>query len=122
MRRVQRVRRRLLLAVALLAYSAPSWAGSPPSLNFDPFRKKPAIVEVARTASNPPNEQPFEAILHSTLGGGEHPLVNFGGQILALGEETHGYRLIEIGVFDATFMKDGKTFRLEVVSGERGEQ
>ena len=47
--------------------------------------------------------------------------MNLGGEILSIGEEAFGYRLLEVRPFDATFEKDGRRVRLEVSSDE-GEQ
>ncbi len=116
------MRREILFAVALLAMATPSFGGSPPSLRFDPFRPKPKVNKVVNAVGNASPNDAFEPILLSTVVGGEHPLVNLGGEILEVGEQSHGYRLIEVNVFDATFVKDGEKLRLEILSGERTDQ
>lgn len=108
----------LLLAVlALLAITIgfPLFASadSPPELRFDPFGSRP---ELAARERNTENRSPqFEPVLLSTIVRGERSLVNLGGTILALQEESQGYRLLEVRAFDALFRKDGQEIRLEVV-------
>ncbi len=46
---------------------------------------------------------------------GEHSFANLGGVVLKLGEETHGYRLLEVREWTAVFSVDGERVVLAVV-------
>lgn len=97
-----------------------AWAESPPPLRFDPFRERIVVGTAPRPAEARRPDREFQPLLLSTVVGGERPLVNLGGVILGIGEETHGYRLIEVKSFEATFEKEGETLRLEVAAGREG--
>ena len=58
-------------------------------------------------------------VLTATLADGEESLANLGGVILEIGEETHGYRLVKVDVFEAAFVKDGATLVLPVEPRDR---
>ncbi len=46
---------------------------------------------------------------------GERSLANLGGVVLKLGEDTHGYRLLEVREWMAVFSKDGERVVLAVL-------
>ena len=100
--------------------AAVSWAGSPPPLRFDPFRERDPAVVAPRPAEKRDSDRAFQPVLLSTMVGGERPLANLGGEILGIGDESHGYRLLEVRSFEATFEKEGETLRLEVLVGREG--
>ena len=111
------------LGLSVLAWHAlepVAWAGSPPPLRFDPFRERVAVGTAPRPAEARRPDREFQPLLLSTVVGGERPLANLGGEILGIGEESHGYRLIEVKSFEATFEKEGETLRLEVAAGREG--
>ena len=111
----------LALLLGVLLSAAYAWASSPPALRFDPFREPPERPGRASGEARTASDRAFEPVLRSTVIGGERPLANLGGEILAIGEAAHGYRLIEVRAFDAVFLKDGARVRLEVESaGEAG--
>jgi hypothetical protein len=103
--------------------TAPSLAGTPPPLSFDPFRPRPEPPGDVGTGSRngKGSRQLFSAVLRSTVVAGDRSLVNLGGEILSVGEEAFGYRLLEVRPFDATFEKEGQRVRLEVES-DKGEK
>jgi len=128
-----RTRRILLscLILATLSWSAPAApqevvavAESPaavkrptpqPALRFNPF----AHTDLGRASSggygaSAAGDGAWQPVLAGTLAAGRDSLANLGGVILGVGEETHGYRLEEVGPFDAVFVKDGRTLRLLV--------
>ena len=111
--------RHAILSVALIAAFAiarPSLAEPAPVLQFDPFglnsKSNSGLANTGRRGS----DDVFTAILRSTVVSGDRSLVNLGGEILAIGEESHGYQLMEVRTFEATFVKDGKEVTLEIES------
>ena len=58
--------------------------------------------------------------LRSTLVSGERSLVNLGGIILELGEEAHGYRLLEVREGKAVFERAGSEVVLQMTGHEGG--
>ena len=103
----------LLAALLLPAISA---ADAPPALRFDPFGSRPEPEARQRSGAN--ESVVFMPVLLSTIVRGDRSLVNLGGEILALEEESQGYRLLEVRAFDALFLKDGREIRLELVRPE----
>lgn len=104
----------LLLTALLFPFIA--GADGPPTLRFDPFGSRPELE--LRERVNDDVAPAFRPILMSTIVRGDRSLVNLGGKILALEEESQGYRLLEVRAFDALFLKDGQEIRLEVISPE----
>lgn len=104
------------LFTALVLLPAIAAADAPPALRFDPFGSRPVPEARQRGAGN--EVVAFTPVLLSTIVRGNRSLVNLGGKILALEEETQGYRLLEVRAFDALFLKDGQEIRIEVVRPE----
>ncbi|MEE9279942.1 MAG: hypothetical protein V3V67_07180 [Myxococcota bacterium] len=111
--------RSLPLAALLLALGAASvmagvaLAQGPSTPRFDPF-DRPSFQggSAPRGGRVQPGWSPW---LKATLVAGERSMVNLGGVLLRLGEETHGYRLVEVREWAAVFMKDAETVVLDVV-------
>ncbi len=105
------------LAVSLLAlgvaFAAPIAAEPPPAplpeLRFDPFAP-PELGE--GTAADPAGA--FVPVLRGTLVSGEGSLANLGGIVLRIGQEAEGWRLVEVGPFQATFERGGQLVVLDV--------
>ncbi len=110
--------RTLRLAIVLVCLGAgPAPVGSGehgPSPRFDPFDRPvvPGGASARRTSVAPATWSPW---LKATLVAGENSFANLGGTVLKLGEETHGYRLLEVREWTAVFSKDGERVRLAVV-------
>jgi hypothetical protein len=100
------------LVFSLLVAPASVGADTPPMLRFDPFGSRPEIEPRPRSGTE--NASTFAPVLLSTIVRGDRSLVNLGGEILALDEESQGYRLLEVHPFDALFLKDGQEIRLQV--------
>ncbi len=85
-----------------------------PSPRFDPFDRPavPGDASARRTSVAPAIWSPW---LKATLVAGENSLANLGGIVLKLGEETHGYRLLEVREWTAVFSRDGERVMLAVV-------
>ena len=90
-----------------------------PRLRFDPF----VVPELGRGAdggSQPPasRDSGWSPVLNATLVAGDESLANLGGVLLGLGEESHGYRLVEVRPWEAVFEFGGERKTLPVVSRE----
>ena len=109
----------LVVAVALVGSVAGGTAGeSPVVLRFDPF-ERPDLSGMARRADAPAALDPvsdWEPVLTATLVDAEQSFASLGGVVLKIGEETHGYRLVEVRIWEAVFEKDGADVVLSVVA------
>lgn len=110
-----------LLIAGSLAQPSMSIAGTPPTLSFDPFRPRPEVDRQKPGAGDRRGEI-FAPVLRSTVVAGRRSVANLGGEILALGEEAHGYRLVSVRAFDATFERDGEQIVLELSLAARAER
>ena len=114
-----------LLIVILLAAFAASAQSPGPTLRHNPFAGRPAAASVEDDAAVPAAPDPaaasWSAELRATLVAGERSMANLGGTLLGIGEEAHGYRLLEVRDWDALFMKDGERVVLEIELRERVE-
>ena len=115
-------RRVVVLAAlgSLLGVAMPAPASPPPMLRFDPFRAPPEAPVAAAPGRGSDADRSFRPVLISTVVGGRRSTANLGGEILAIGESSRGYRLLEVRPFEAVFEKDGQRVRLEVVALQEG--
>lgn len=111
-----------IAVVGVLSTGPAASADDPPSLRFDPFRERPEVVARVRAPGRRASERSFEPVLLSTVTGGKRAVANLGGEIITIGEETHGYRLIAVGTFEAIFVKDGQRIRLDVVGRQEADR
>ena len=74
-----------------------------PPLRFDPF-EQPATGSRAPDSSS--QAGPWSPELRATLAAGPDSLANLGGVVLRIGEETHGYKLVEVRESEAVFMRE----------------
>ena len=108
------------LALALVCLGASSATESfgngerGPSPRFDPFDRPPLTGDVSSRRSNLASAS-WSPWLKATLVAGESSLANLGGVVLKLGDETHGYRLLEVREWTAAFSKDGERVVFAVV-------
>ncbi len=112
-----RALRLALLLVCLGASPATEPVGSGergPSPRFDPFDKPALPGDVTARSSSAPSAS-WSPWLKATLVAGERSLANLGGVVLKLGEDTHGYRLLEVREWMAVFSKDGERVVLAVL-------
>ena len=93
-------------------------AGEP--LRFNPFLEPDPALLQDRGADVAPRRSAGEwrPILRATLVAGEQSLVNLGGVVLRRGEETHGYRLLEVRNWEAVFSRKGERVVLPVTRDE----
>lgn len=80
-----------------------------PTLRFDPFERQdtPGLPTTKPGAEGRTRAAAWTPRLVATLLSRERPMADLGGTILAVGEETHGFRLLEVRAFEAVFEKDG---------------
>ena len=87
-----------------------------------PFWSEPTLRRIIKRLEQQALSGAPRPVLLSTVVDGERSVVNFGGQILAIDEETHGYRLLEVKAFEATFSRNGERIRLDVEASRRTSQ
>ncbi len=112
-----------LLIVVLWAALAASAQNAGPTLRHNPFAGPPAAAPVEGYAAVPAAaaEVSRSPELRATLVAGKRSIANLEGTILGIGEEAHGYRLLEVRDWDAVFMKDGARVVLEIDPKESAE-
>ncbi len=113
---------RVLLTLSLglgVALDARAEERERPRLRFDPF-VAPELGRAAGGGAPPPasRDADWSPVLSATLVAGDESLANLGGVLLGLGEESHGYRLIEVRPWEAVFEFGGERKTLPVVSRE----
>ena len=111
----------LALPFAVLATDMPTGAheNPAPSLHIDPFerpelltRPPPERVQaVVETAPAPP-PGPWKPELRAVMLAGHASVANVAGQLVGMGEEVDGHRLLEVTERRAVFEKDGILFEL----------
>ncbi len=105
------------MLIALLALGTPLAMAKEEAivLRFDPFERpdRDRVEYRGSTAA-----VVWSPVLKATLVAREHSLVNLGGTVLQLEEETHGYRLLEVRVGEAVFEKGGMRIVLTVTPEE----
>ena len=105
------------LALAALFFVGADAGGEPrQALRFDPF-ERPDLDTIVRAAD--PSEafvpdDAWEPILTATLDSGAESFASLGGIVLKIGEETHGYRLREVRLWEAVFDRNGQSVVLTV--------
>ncbi len=108
---------RLLLIAALIACLGPFQgtvlAGSEeparPTLRFDPFVHPEIERGNAKRGRTGRRSREWAPVVRATLVAGSQSMANLGGVILKLGEETHGYRLLEVRDGEAVFQRGEAT-------------
>jgi hypothetical protein len=80
---------------------------------FDPFDRPSLQARPGGEGAEP--QAPWSPWLKATLVAGKSSMANLGGVVLKLGEETHGFRLMEVREWEAVFTKDGERLTLAVV-------
>ncbi len=102
-------------AITIFAVCAASArAESEGKLRFDPFRAREAVNATSSGGSADTSQGVFVPELRATLIGRRRSVVDFGGVILALGEEAHGYTLLDVWPYQAVFEYGGEEVVLEV--------
>ena len=105
----------LLVLPGVALASAPD--AERPRLRFDPF-VRPDLSVAAASDPAAGREGQWSPVLNATLVAGDRSLANLGGVVLGIGEETHGYRLVEVRAWEAVFEHGGERTVLPVKARE----
>ncbi len=89
-------------------------------LRFDPFAQPGTQTAGPGSPGRAGSQRAWSPELRATLVSGERSLVNLGGTILELGEEAHGYRLLEVREGEAVFERAGSEAVLQLTGHESG--
>ncbi len=89
-------------------------------LRFDPFAQPDAQTGGSGRPGPAGSQRAWSPELRATLVSGERSLVNLGGTILELGEEAHGYRLLEVREDEAVFERSDSEIVLKLIGEEGG--
>lgn len=109
--------RRFGLAVAMVCAAGVSGGqDTAPRLRNNPFRY-PEPPSREHTAAVAPKPEPPRLELRATLVSQRQPLAVVGEEVLGIGDETQGYRLVSVEEGEAVFFGHGGRLRL-VVGGE----
>ncbi|MEM7411286.1 MAG: hypothetical protein AAF430_13700 [Myxococcota bacterium] len=107
------MRRGRWIGIALVLASG-SGAEEAPTLHIDPFRPLAAESGTSGGSYGRAPAPGWQPVLQATLVGADGGFANLGGEILRVGEATRGYRLVEVGEWDAVFEHGGSLIRLSV--------
>ncbi len=89
-------------------------------LRFDPFAQPDVQTGGSGRPGPAGSQRAWSPELRATLVSGERSLVNLGGTILELGEEAHGYRLLQVRKGEAVFERSGSEIVLKMIGEEGG--
>lgn len=109
-----RTRRSLRASLAAAVAMTAGVVRAESELRFDPFRPQEGTARASADAASGRAAEAFIPELRATLISRAQSLVDFGGVILALGEEAHGYRLLEVWPYAAVFEFNGGEVVVEI--------
>ncbi len=89
-------------------------------LRFDPFAQPGTQTAGPGRLGSAGSQRAWSPELRATLVSSERSLVNLGGTILELGEEAHGYRLLEVRESEAVFERSGSETVLQMTGPKGG--
>ncbi len=110
----------LFAGLALGSSALAANAEGPIRLRFDPFAQPGTQAAGSGRPGPAASQRAWSPELRATLVSGERSLVNLGGTILELGEEAHGYRLLEVREDEAVFERAGSEVVLQMTGPEGG--
>lgn len=107
--------RSALLPALWLTTAAVGFADDGRDLHWNPFVKPPLLAKPVRP-SDPagPVEPEAPPVLSGTLVSATAPMAILDGQLLSVGDEHAGYRLVSVQEGAATFDKQGEAVRLMI--------
>jgi hypothetical protein len=103
----------LLVIVGLLLFAVSVQAiNMAPKLHSDPFEQPDLLLQQTRELEIEvkPEASSWQPRLRATMRSAHGAMVNIDGDIIGIGEEINGFRLLEVQERSATFSKDGKKF------------
>lgn len=120
-----RLFQRLIVLVIMAGFTFVSFADDDtPHLQNNPF-KQPDLSAVADNSTDddaPSDPAGSQLELRATLTLGNKSLVNVGGEIIGIGEQIDGYRLLVVDEGVAVFSKKGMHLTLVVGDDSEGNQ
>lgn len=105
------MRRLVMITLALLAAAAPA-ADEVRRLRHDPFDRSDWPPKTAASTTTPAAEAAWRPQLRAIVAAGGASMVNVGGRLLRIGDETDGYRLVEVRERSAVFVRQGARVEL----------
>ena len=86
-------------------------------LHVDPF-KQPQISQYSASSDGSQisgnSRKGWSVELRGTMQSARLPMVNLDGEVIALGEQVDGFRLVEVGERSAVFIKGSKRYVLSM--------
>jgi len=108
-----------LVAIVLgVATHASAGERERPRLRFDPFAQPDLTAVPGAGPASLARDGEWAPVLTATLVAGDRSLANLGGVLLEIGEESHGYRLLEVRPWEAVFEHGGEQKVLPVTQRE----
>ena len=107
------------LALILLLCATVSSAST---LRRDPFRPPADFLNAPAASSNGVVTSNGQPEIRGILSSGGESLVNLDGQIIGIGEEAGGYRLLEVGETHAIFQVGDEIVTLELYPDEENAE
>lgn len=107
----QRILALLVLAVAQAPLAA---ADRPASLHHNPFDRPAVLAEPAAPKTAPVRVPDVPPTLHGTLVSAAAPMAILDGELLSIGQEYAGYRLVAVTEGAATLEKQGEEIRVTI--------
>lgn len=107
--------KRVTAIICISAAVASGWPAVAAELKRNPFRSPLQLVGQAiglPLAANSGGDLELRAILV----GDPHSFVNLGGQIMGVGDEVAGYKLVSVAEEHAVFLRDGEMVTLSLYS------
>ncbi len=97
---------RMTLVILLLTTVTSHAANVESGVTYNPF-KRPKLVHTTSNIKPAHNSEraPVHIDLRSTLSAGNESLVNVGGEIIGMGDEIGGYRLLSVSEGAAVFFR-----------------
>lgn len=103
----------VIILTGLLVFSAALQATNvAPILHLDPFEKPDLLLLQDRELDVEPLPEPvsWQPELRATMRSTQGAMVNINGDIIAIGEEINGFRLLEVQERSAIFGKNGEKY------------
>ena len=107
----------ILMALALATLTLPAPAARRAAAP-GPFLPPPEFRAIMQSAGGARTAVGARPVIRGILVADGESLVNLNGQIIGVGEEANGYRLIEVGDEQAIFQHDGEIITLALYPDE----
>jgi hypothetical protein len=108
------MQRIMIIAILSMLPLLNALAAEPSFLRRNPFVSPLDQGANGSSSADASRSSSAELKLKGILLSGEQPLVNFGGQIMAPGDEVAGYRLVAVGEGEAVFNRNGQIITMSL--------